>query len=105
MDLSKDPFYTGYVARTVQRNTPKEKETTWGEKLTEVGKSLADTVVGSSAIISDATGLTDNAYKNWFGERTELKGNEGMGAKAWDLMWSQKAWVDVGFAAASVLSG
>lgn len=76
MDLSKDPFYTGYVARTVQRNTPKEAETTWGEKLTEVGKSLADTVVGVSTITSDRLGLTDNAYKNWFGERTTLTGKE-----------------------------
>ena len=105
MDLSKDPFYQWYVARTVQRNTPKELEESWGDKAIGVAKQLAGTVVGTTAIVSDSLGVTDHAYKDYFGEQTTLKWNEWAGTKAWDLMWAQQAWVDVWFAAVSALSG
>ena len=55
--------------------------------------------MGAKAILSDGMGITQNAYKDYFGAGTSLKGNEGFGAKSWDLMWGQGAWMDVGFAA------
>jgi len=76
IDITKDPFYAQYVGREVTRTTPKEQETSWGSKVAEVGKSLFDTAVGATALVSDGLGVTDNLYKDWFGERTELTGKE-----------------------------
>jgi hypothetical protein len=77
IDVTNDKDYQNWVARSVTRNTPKQAtDESWGHKVADVAKGLAGTVVGTGAIISDGLGITNNAYKDYFGDMTELKGNE-----------------------------
>lgn len=77
IDITGDKDYQDWVARAVTRNTPKQAtDESWGHKMANVAKGLAGTVVGTGAIISDGLGITNNAYKDYFGDMTELKGNE-----------------------------
>lgn len=106
MDLSEDSTYKTFVSQKIKDSTPIEKEEWFWTKAGNLAKSvLFDTAVGTAALATDSLWLTDNLYKNYFGERTNLTGKEWFGAKAYDLFISQWAIIDYGFWALSLATG